>query len=159
MPTPITKWTPTGKGVTENIIANAIVAGIGMAGSALLAWFAAPTTRGEWVGLLLLSLITLSVAWVLAAIGWRKFYPVSPAPGLDESSDNLTAISEDAQDRLAKITWSHGRKHSSLDNPWELTIRVAFTRHAREASCYVRWGELVGYINAPPAWNWSKQTT
>lgn len=74
----LAQWVPTGKGVTENAIANAIWTGVGMILSGLLTWVAAPQTPREGVVWFLGCLLSVSAAFAMSAFGWRKLYPAPP---------------------------------------------------------------------------------
>lgn len=74
------QWVPTGRGVTENTIANAVWAGLGMIVSALFTGLAAPQTSREAVLWFLGCLMSLSATFAMAAFGWRKVYPATAVP-------------------------------------------------------------------------------
>lgn len=99
--------------------------------------------------------VTLLVAAASGVVLWRHLtgWPTT----LSAASEKL--IKETVGARLAHVSWQHGLKDHSIAHPWQLHAIVTYSRHARDVSCYVRWGRLVHYMSGGSAFEWSKQTT
>jgi hypothetical protein len=89
---------PTGKGVTENIIANAVIAGLAMTGSGFLAWFSEPRTNLGFVIMFLVALTVLSLAWLAFAFGYRKLNPVPATKSTGGEADAILPVRQRAQE-------------------------------------------------------------
>lgn len=78
----MSEWArPTGRGVAENVIANAVIAipGAMIAGiSAALTWWADPNITRAGAVLYAVGLaVLLSLVFLICAIAWRRLYPLS----------------------------------------------------------------------------------
>jgi hypothetical protein len=137
-----------GKIIAEATIGQLIGWLISVAAAAILAWVANPPTGLGFVILFLSVLGVLVLLWLLFALGWRLFHPITEASqGKPKASD------------IARVAWQQGFKNHQITNPWELKATIEYLRYASDTSCYARWGRRVGYLSGKQAWRWSTQHT
>ena len=73
-------WLPTGRGVIENVIANAVLTLGAMLVAAIVTWWAEPNVPRAGVVIYFVCLaLAFAIIWVLAAWGWRILYPAARA--------------------------------------------------------------------------------
>jgi hypothetical protein len=137
MPRWLPEWLrPTGRGVVENVVANALVyvgaAIITAIAAAVLASIAAPRSDADWVNWFLSALLSLGCFWVLYAVGWRIRFQGWPQPSQGVPPEfTHAAIDPVIADDLCKLEFlkeRHAQYKKHLDDAWNLqeSIEEAF---------------------------------
>lgn len=140
---------PTGRGITENVIANIIVGVAGAAatviGATILAWIAEPRTGLGFVILFLCSLAVLSIAWMVFAIGWRRLYPLAPPQDVLASCDVVAPSYSQAPVGIAVAPAGKliSAPRIELDNG-RVVFKGVYSRSGRDLIVYTTYAQAGG---------------